>query len=262
MSDPFGLYSSYYDVLYQDKNYEAESAYILSLLNSFGDHPIELLELGCGTGKHGELLARSGMRVTGVERSPEMYDRAIIRSLSVEPASQANATGSLHVLLGDAKAFRSETRYDAVLALFHVVSYQTTNEDVAAMFETAALHLKPSGIFLFDVWYGPAVLSERPAVRVKRMSSDAIDVLRIAEPVQNVNRNCVDVHYEIIVTDRETGRVSRFSEHHLMRYYFTPELEWIAERNGLKIVHQEEWLSGAAPSCNTWGITFVAKKIN
>ena len=64
---------------------------------------------------------------------------------------------------GDIREIRLNKRFDTVIALFHVISYQTTNEDVTAAFETARQHLNSGGIFIFDISYGPAVLTERPA---------------------------------------------------------------------------------------------------
>ena len=37
MSDPFGLYSRYYDLLYADKDYVGEAKYVRSLISRFVD---------------------------------------------------------------------------------------------------------------------------------------------------------------------------------------------------------------------------------
>ena len=50
---------------------------------------------------------------------------------------------------------------------------------------TAAKHLKPNGVFIFDFWYGPGVLTDPPVVRLKRLENEEIEVLRIAEPVMH-----------------------------------------------------------------------------
>lgn len=76
-----------------------------------------------------------------------------------------------------------------MIALFHVISYQTTNEDVTAAFETARHYLNPGGVFIFDVWYGPTVLTERPSVRIKSMADDQTEIIRLAEPVLHPNEN-------------------------------------------------------------------------
>jgi len=140
MNSAFGLYSRYYDLLYQDKDYEGETAYIRSLIDRFAPATRDVLEFGCGTGKHAHLLASTGLRVTGVDRSEEMIAAA---------ASQHENVKLVH---GDARSVQLGTQFDTVLSLFHVVCYQTTNDDVAEMFETASIHLGKGGHFIFDVW--------------------------------------------------------------------------------------------------------------
>ena len=100
------------------------------------------------------------------------------------------------------------------------------------------------GIFVFDVWYGPAVLTDRPAVRIKRMADDEIEVTRLAEPVLHPNENLVDVNYLKFVRDIQSGMVRELRETHVMRYFFMPELNLFAMENGFKKLHVEEWLSG------------------
>jgi SAM-dependent methyltransferase len=68
-SGVFDAYTHYYDLLYQDKNYEAEVNYIDNLLTRHGIAGCDVLEFGSGTGRHGRLLADKGYRVTGIERS-------------------------------------------------------------------------------------------------------------------------------------------------------------------------------------------------
>jgi SAM-dependent methyltransferase len=70
-------------------------------------------------------------------------------------------------------------QFDAVVALFHVISYQT---DFAVALDTAARHLKTGGLFLFDVWHGPAVLFQRPSAREKIAIDGSRRVVRKATP--------------------------------------------------------------------------------
>ncbi|TWU34522.1 class I SAM-dependent DNA methyltransferase [Novipirellula artificiosorum] len=256
MSDTFAAYSRYYDLLYKDKDYTAEAAYIRTLFDRFAWGAQDSLELGCGTGKHACLLAEQGISVTGIDRSAEMIKAAISRAATVTSV----ASGKLQFLQGDARTVELTQRFETVMSLFHVVSYQTANDDVTAVFRTASNHLKPNGIFVFDVWYGPAVLSVLPSVRVKRMEDDAVRVLRIAEPTIDVNRNRVEVCYTVMVTRKADGRTETFTETHPMRYFFAPELALFADAAGMELVHSEQWIDGATASSDTWGVTFVARK--
>ncbi|MBI2966754.1 MAG: hypothetical protein HYY40_02940 [Bacteroidetes bacterium] len=67
--NPFSNYALYYDLLYSDKDYNAESIYIDGLLKKYAPAAKNLLSLGCGTGKHEVILARNGFSVTGIDRS-------------------------------------------------------------------------------------------------------------------------------------------------------------------------------------------------
>ena len=249
MSDTvFNAYSRYYDLLYADKNYYAEAEYIADILERFSVSDSRLLEFGSGTGKHGRLIAKRGYDVTGIERSADMV-------------AQAEAAPGFSLEQGDICTVQLGHTFDAVLSLFHVVSYQTTNDAVKAVFARAAEHLEAGGVFVFDVWYSPAVYAQRPEVRVKHMENEAIEITRIAEPVLYPNENRVDVNYTIIVRDLASGKVETISEVHPMRHFSIPELQLLAQITGFEIIGSEEFLTGSAPSDETWGVCFVMRKL-
>jgi SAM-dependent methyltransferase len=252
----FNAYSQYYDLLYQDKDYLRESGYIESLIKRYNPSTLRILELGCGTGKHATLLAEKGYQITGVEVSESMLQQAQIRATLKDTESK----GLFEVLAGDARFVRLNQTVDTVISLFHVLSYQSSNTDVEKMFSTAAFHLTAGGIFIFDFWYGPAVLDERPSVRIKRMENEVLKILRIAEPTLSTVKNTVNVHYTVQCTDKKTGEITTLAEDHLMRYFFLPELCLFADKAGFSILNSEEWLTGNAPNSDTWGVTVIAQK--
>jgi hypothetical protein len=128
------------------------------------------------------------------------------------------------------------------------------------MFENVARHLKSGGVFIFDYWFGPAVLTDRPAVRIKRMDSDAIRVTRLAEPEIDVQASCVDVNYQVMVWDKATDAVTELTETHRMRYLFLTEIELLARAAGFTVQASGEWLTGRIPGENTWGVYSVLRK--
>lgn len=244
----FGNYSRYYDLLYRDKDYQGEADFVASVLAQHVPAGASVLELGCGTGRHAALLAQKGYRLHGVDRSETMLQVAHARCAH-EPRLSFSA--------GDVRDFHDETRYDAVISLFHVVSYQTTNDDLLAMFETAKHQLKPGGIFFFDYWYGPAVLSERPQRREKQMESDEISVVRIATPQMHLRESIVDVNYDVAITDKKTKAVDTLKETHRMRYLFEPELALLAQVKGFHVLSSFEWMTRQTPSDASWGVCTV-----
>jgi SAM-dependent methyltransferase len=251
----FGLYSEYYDLLYKDKDYASEVSYVCGLLDRHaqGAQGRNILELGSGTGVHAELMALRGCEVHGVELSPNMLEAAKRRGLA--------SLGKLQFHLGDARNYRTGQCFDAVISLFHVLSYQVSREDILAMMETASVHLQSGGLFLFDFWYGPAVLWQRPGLRVKRLENSLVSVTRIAEPVMHEMSNVVDVHYTVFAEDLRDNRIEKLEETHRMRYFFLEELDGYLREAGMARVLAEEWLTGAQPSLDTWGVTVVARKV-
>jgi SAM-dependent methyltransferase len=221
-----------------------------------------MLELGSGTGRHGRLLADMGFDIHGVELSAEMVELAgQTGTNSASAAPPAIIGGRFTCEVGDVRSARISRRFDAVVALFHVVSYQTTNRDVLATFATAAAHLEPGGVFLFDVWHGPAVVAQTPEARVKRVQNSSLEILRFAEPVWESELNRITVGYTILVTDKGTDKTTRFTEDHLMRYYFPPEIDLLAQATGFKVETSEQWLSGSRPSSTTWGVAYLLRKL-
>ena len=251
----FDNYAHYYDLLYRDKDYPKEAQFVHRLIQTYAPDARDILDLGCGTGTHAVLLAKEGYQIQGVDFSQEMLHHAGDRLLHLPP----DLASKLKFTQGDIRDFKLSQTFDVVLSLFHVISYQTTNEDLQAAFANIKEHLKPGGILIFDIWYGPAVLSDRPTVRVKRLSDEAIEVTRIAEPVMYPNENLVDVNYQVFIKDKSSSAVAELRETHRMRYLFKPEITLFLAESGLKILDCAEWMSGHPPAFNTWGVYFVAQ---
>jgi SAM-dependent methyltransferase len=252
----FSDYAAYYDELYTDKNYIAEVSYIEGLIRDHAQSsPVSILDLGSGTGRHAIELASRGNSIHGVDLSPGMVAIAEARKSSLPEHLRRNVGFSA----GDVRSIRLGAQFDVVLALFHVASYQTSNDDVRAFLETARLHLRPGGVLIFDCWYGPAVISQKPEVRVKRVETSDRWVVRIAEPELQFEASCVVVKYEIIDCLKQTGATRRVHEEHKMRFFSLPDLQLFAELAGFEILSTREWMVDAAPSNESWSVCVIAR---
>jgi len=126
----FSEYARYYDLLYIDKDYTGEVDYVHRLIQRWRPGAKSVLEFGSGTGRHASLLADAGYLVQGIERSSEMLasaDRRAKERLACEPAWFAPTFS-----LGDIRTARVPRTFDAVISLFHVISYQVSNDDLMA----------------------------------------------------------------------------------------------------------------------------------
>ena len=252
----FDAYARYYDLLYDNKDYPGEAAFVDRLLRQHGAARGAMLELGCGTGRHAIEFARMGWDVTGIDLSEAMVERAKSRRALLE----GTLSKSLRFESGDVRTARLGREFDAVVSLFHVLSYQATNADLQAEVATAAEHLRPGGVFLFDFWYGPAVLSDPPVVRVKRMQDEDLEVTRIAEPEVRSDSNQVVVNYHVFLRNRHSGGVQEVKEAHAMRYLFLPELQLLLNQGGFDYLASGAWCSERAVGRDTWYVHAIARK--
>lgn len=246
----FQDYAYYYNAFYQDKDYKGETAQVDALLKKYGKNISMILNFGCGTGRHDLELTKLGYQCTGIDQSQLMID------VAKKNAEEENAEISL--LVSDIRKLESSKKYDAVISLFHVMSYQTKNEDILAACQSARNALTSGGLFLFDVWYGPGVLTDRPSVRVKETEDEKNRLVRIARPVMHDKENVVDVCYEVFVIDKMTGQTRTINEVHNMRYFFRPELEMLLQETGFELITNLDCQTLGQTDYNSWTSYFIA----
>lgn len=250
----FNHYAQYYDLLYSEKKYDIEVNYIEKLIKNYLPSAKEILDLGCGTGTHDFYLERKGYDVTGIDLSENMISIARDKQLK-------SGFIKTQFLQGDLRTINLERRFDVVVSLFHVMNYLTSNVDMYMGFRNAIKHVKNGGIFIFDCWYGPAVLTDLPKIGVRRLQNDKIRTTRIVEPSFYPNRNVVDVDYEIFVEEIETSRLVVIKERHSVRYFFRNEIEALFIDFGVELISGEEWVTGKEMGVDTFGVCFVARKL-
>jgi SAM-dependent methyltransferase len=248
----FDAYSRYYDLLYKHKDYGSEARYVAALMKKHGSDPNHLLEIGCGTGGHAREFSRMGLAITGIDLSEAMVAEARRRSQGIN---------SLEFQVASSTNFLFQQTFPAAVSLFHVMSYHTSNEMVLAALRNVSKHLQPGGLFVFDCWHGPGVISEPPSVRVRRMGDDRCQVLRIAEPTMRWPENVVDVNYEVQVRDAASGNTEVIRELHPMRFFFRPELELFLQFAGFVLEGWYPWLqSSGTPGPETWYAVAIGRK--
>jgi SAM-dependent methyltransferase len=109
------------------------------LFDLAGGGPV--LELGIGTGRVALPLAARGLRVSGLDLSPDM-----VAKLREKPGGDA-----IDVTIGDFSTTRVEGTVSLVYLVWNTINNLTTQEAQAACFVNAAAHLEPGGRFVVEV---------------------------------------------------------------------------------------------------------------
>lgn len=155
------------------KDYRAEAVELAGLIRARVAEPaMSLLDVGCGTGRHGQEFQQLGFDYVGVDLSPEMLTQARKRLPSTT------------LVESDIRSLSLENRFDAVVCLNATIGYMLTREDLVAALRNLSRHVKPGGILLVepwaarDQWHAPQVsveTVEEPDLAIARVSRAYFD---------------------------------------------------------------------------------------
>src|SRR5438094_10638518 len=101
----------------------------------------DALELGIGTGRIALLLGQRGVRVSGIELSPDM-----VAQLRARPGGD-----DIEVAIGDFSTTRVAGTFSLAYLVANTIMNLTTQDAQVACFENVAAHLEPGGCFLIEV---------------------------------------------------------------------------------------------------------------
>ena len=147
MTDSGAIYGPGFGSVYSTSRYTAFSEKLarlaVSLIERHGAPGRRLLDLACGVGAGTRTFAISGFDVSGVDASEEMVRRA---------GEQAVASGSsVRFECQDMRCLRLREPLDVVTCMFDALNYLIEEEDLARTFRAIASHLRPGGLFVFDM---------------------------------------------------------------------------------------------------------------
>ncbi len=180
-----------------------------------------VLEFGIGTGRLAIPLIQRGLRVHGIEGSPEM----------VEQLRRKPDGASLPVTLGNFADTRVKGRFDLVVLAANTVYALPSQDAQVQTFRNAAAHLAPGGRFVIEAWV-PDVGDFR-AGRALRIVSivDRRVVLEAAE------LDPVEQHMRTTKLFCGPDGLQAFPANH--RYAWPAELDLMARLAGLR--REQRW---------------------
>ncbi len=141
--DAYHALAASYDRLTNDVDYEKIVAFYEAILQKEGVSPKSALDLACGTGSVALILARKGLRVTGVDMSEEMLTVAAQRAQEAEnrPLFVCQQLQELSLPVA------ADLAVCALDGLDYILDPADCQKAVARVYKA----LNPGGIFIFDV---------------------------------------------------------------------------------------------------------------
>jgi SAM-dependent methyltransferase len=250
--ESFGeVYSKYYDIIYADKDYEKECNFIENVFKQYSPFkPRKILDVGCGTGGHLIRLAKRGYEVVGIDKSKYMV------AVAQEKIRKYNLNAK--VIVADILDLNINEKFDACISMFAVMDYIIQTDYLIKAFKNIRKHLKPGSLFIFDFWYGPAVLTIRPSNRIKIMEKNGVKVIRVVIPELDTFNNVQKSHYYLI-SIKDNRIINETKETHILRYLFPQELIHYLSEASFKVIKFCEFpYLDRQPNENTWNAAAIA----
>ena len=245
--DQFQKYADYYDLIYREKDYKKEAEFISQVIKKYSTGKTEtILSLGCGTASHDILLAKKGFKILGVDKSKKMIQ------LAKEKVKKENT--DIKFKVADITNFKVSEKFDFAMAMFNILGYMTENEQMERMLKNVFKFLKKDGLFVFDCWYGPAVLKSRPEDEEKKANEN---IVRKTTQKLDIEKSIIDITFEILENNK-----TKLKETHRMRFWYLNELEYFLNKNRFELIKVRNFMNlNSKISENSWNIFVIAKKI-
>lgn len=138
----YGIFSSVYDILTYNVEYEKAAAKIRSLLSLNGADGGLLLDLGCGTGTLALLLEKYGYDIIGVDKSEDM--------LAVANEKKYEENSNALFLCQSMEELDLYGTVDCAVCSLDTINHIDSIDKIREAFKRVSLFMNLGGIFVFD----------------------------------------------------------------------------------------------------------------
>jgi SAM-dependent methyltransferase len=234
------FFARFYDVIYDHIRAAEDHDYFMEkILNCKG----RVLEVGTGTGRFFREALKKGADIYGIDISPSMIE---ILKNNLDPEFHHR------VSVDDIRDFKSEEKFDLIIAPFRVFMHLIEVEDQLKALNNIASKLKDDGLFIFDLFVPnlPMLISGldevkdfdgeyAPGKKLERISSMKADLIRQISQIT------------FIFNWEEGGKMKSKTWETELRFFFRYELEHLIRQSQLKLENifgnfKEEALSNAS----------------
>ena len=184
-----------------------------------------LLDLGCGTGEHLGLLARRGVRCTGVDISADMLATA-----------RARFPKDITFIQSDMSSISFNKEFDMVISLFGSFDYLIHDIEIDSTLTKIRQALKPGGLGIIEIWNAP------PIVKIREKDIDLVSTTIIGgEEIKrergfklwnDTGKTIVEVQYRYTISG---NGMKSLRDRHVMRSFTPDEMSRFLGRAGFTV---------------------------
>ena len=246
----YGIFSSVYDILTENVEYERIAAKICSLLHENRVDGGLLLDLGCGTGTLSFLLEQKGYDIIGVDPSEDML--AVANEKKYDENSQAI------FLCQSGEELDLYGTIDCAVSVLDTVNHIPNLEKIRETFKKVSLFMNMGGVFIFDMntpYKHKKILGDNTFVY------DMEEVYCVWQNSFLEKENKTQIDLDFFIKNEDDEGYERYSESFCEYSYRPEDLISILEECGFEISGTYDDYTDNKVTEETQRITVVAKKI-
>ncbi|MGG1114294.1 class I SAM-dependent methyltransferase [Halalkalibacterium halodurans] len=244
----YEMFAKLYDRLMADAPYDRWAKLVEEEIRKAIFSDVNLLDIGCGTGRLLKILSERGYACTGVDQSANML--VIAREALAQKGVQ------VPLFQQDMTEFYTGETYQVITIFCDSLNYVITEEGVVQTFQRVFDHLDQQGVFMFDV-HSPTKLRNHFIGKTFADADEEISYIWqsfAGEAEQSVE------HELTFFVRNETGSYDRYEELHIQRGYpIERYVDWLKEAGFSRIDITADF-TNEAPTENSERIFFKAYK--
>ena len=197
-------------------------------------------------------MTHLGLKVTGIDSS--MYMLKIAKK-------KFHKNKKLKFIKSDINKLKLDKKFDIISALFHILSYQTTEKKIKNFFKYSQKHLKKGGILIFDFWFKKGVLNQKIPLKVRKIKDKTSTIYRITRSKWYKKLDQIYDEHEMIITNKKDEKIETFKETHKMKFFEMKKIKKHLKQNNFKYLLSTDLSTNKLITKNSWAALVVAKKI-
>jgi SAM-dependent methyltransferase len=251
---PYQKFASVYDKMEADEFSRRMVAYTLRIMKRFAIQPVDGLDLCCGTGTALSLFDEHGITMSGLDRSKAMLRQARFK-LQGHKVRLYNQELPRFEIASRKNGRKRCSEFDLVTCYFDSLNYLLTEHDLLTAFRSVHKHLRPGGVFIFDM-NTPNALKTVWGAQVYAGVRD--DIGWVFRNDHHPSRDTADCHVTFFVKHGKAWE--RFDETHTERGYSDKVLKTLLRQTGFTIKGYYRCFTFEKPKATTNRICVVVQR--